>query len=160
MTARLRCFALALAGLTMAAAVAAAPEAPNATGASATPSGVDAPVPRAAASAPRSARASAPHAAPVARHAAARPGTRANASKRAATTQAAPGPRTLGDVHIEGEIAAPQVLFITARDQRRFVEFQHHRYLSTSRELGARTAFPTRIVSDAPPVPPKPEASR
>ena len=68
--------------------------------------------------------------------------------------------RTLEAIRIEGEIDVPQVLFITARDQRRFVEFQHRRYLSTSRELGARTAFPTRIVSDAPPVPPQPEASR
>ena len=104
----------------------------------------------------------------VAALAAAAPARRVTARPRAAKgavsapkhPAAAPAPRTLGDVHIEGEIAAPQVLFITARDQRRFVEFQHHRYLSTSRELGARTAYPTRIVSDASPVPAKPEASR
>jgi hypothetical protein len=151
MTARLRMFALALAGLTLAAAVAAAPEVPHAAGAPGTPNGVGASVPRAATSAP--------HPAHVTRRAATRPSGGAKAPKRTSVTPA-PGPRTLGDVHIEGEIAAPQVLFITARDQRRFVEFQHHRYLSTSRELGARTAFPTRIVSDAPPVPPQPEASR
>ncbi|HTK31958.1 MAG TPA: hypothetical protein VL332_08355 [Candidatus Saccharimonadaceae bacterium] len=150
MTARLRICALALAGLALAVAVAVAAATPDGTGASA---------PRVVTPAPHGARASAPHAAPPARRAAARPGGDAKAAKRTAVTPAT-GPRTLGDVHIEGEIAAPQVLFITARDQRRFVEFQHHRYLSTSRELGARTAFPTRIVSDAPPVPPQPEASR
>src|SRR5882672_5250818 len=46
------------------------------------------------------------------------------------------GPRTLEDIHIEGEIPVPQVLFITARDQRRFLQFQHRRYLKTSREIG------------------------
>ena len=31
-----------------------------------------------------------------------------------------PAPRTLEEVHIEGEIPVPQVLFITARDVRRY----------------------------------------
>jgi hypothetical protein len=56
----------------------------------------------------------------------------------------------LDDIHIEGEIPVPQVLFITARDQRRFMEFQHHRYLKTSVELGRATATPSRVVVTAP----------
>ena len=56
------------------------------------------------------------------------------------------GPRTLQDIHIEGEIPVPQVLFITARDQRRFVDFQTQRYLRTSREVGEQTVFPSRIM--------------
>jgi len=61
-------------------------------------------------------------------------------------------PRKLQDIHIEGEIPVPQVLFITARDQRRFVDFQQRRYLRTSRELAEQTNFPTRIslVGNAP----------
>ena len=79
-----------------------------------------------------------------------------SASKKATTAQKAPssttaakapagtaGPRRLEDIHIEGEVPVPQVLFITARDQRRFMEFQHHRYTRTSLELGRGTAdFP------------------
>ncbi len=60
--------------------------------------------------------------------------------------------RVLDDVHIEGEIPMPQVLFITARDQRRFMDFAHRRYLRTSRELAERTVPPTWTVvtSDVP----------
>ena len=53
------------------------------------------------------------------------------------------GTRMLDDIHIEGEIPVPQVLFITARDQRRFMDFQHHRYLESSARLGEDTPFPT-----------------
>jgi len=65
-----------------------------------------------------------------------------------ALPQAKPGAagRTLDDIHIEGEIPVPQVLFITARDQRRFMEFQHRHYLRTSREIGESTVIPSRIV--------------
>ncbi len=59
-------------------------------------------------------------------------------------------PRTLDDIHIEGEIPVPQVLFITAREQRRFMEFQHHRYQRSSLELGRATATPSRIVVTSP----------
>jgi len=59
-------------------------------------------------------------------------------------------PRMLDDIHIEGEIPVPQVLFITAREQRRFMEFQHHRYTRTSLELGRGTAMPSRIVVPEP----------
>jgi hypothetical protein len=93
-------------------------------------------------------------------------GPRASAPRPAATRHttadslARPGsrvaPRTLDDIHIEGEIPVPQVLFITARDQRRFMEFQHHRYTRTSLELGRGTAMPSRVVVPEPgPVPGK-----
>ena len=59
-------------------------------------------------------------------------------------------PRTLDDIHIEGEIPVPQVLFITARDQRRFMDFQQQRYLRTSRQLGEDTIFPTWVVVTRP----------
>jgi len=58
----------------------------------------------------------------------------------------ASAPRTLEDIRIEGEIPVPQVLFITARDQRRFMELHHHRYLASSRELGERIVFPQALV--------------
>jgi len=93
-------------------------------------------------------------------------GPRASAPRPVATRHttsdslARPGsrvaPRTLDDIHIEGEIPVPQVLFITARDQRRFMEFQHHRYTRTSLELGRGTAMPSRVVVPEPgPVPGK-----
>jgi hypothetical protein len=87
-------------------------------------------------------------------------GRRASAPRPTATRHttadslARPGsrvaPRTLDDIHIEGEIPVPQVLFITARDQRRFMEFQHHRYTRTSLELGRGTAMPSRVVVPEP----------
>jgi hypothetical protein len=76
-------------------------------------------------------------------------------STAAAAHRAAAAARTLDEIHIEGEIPVPQVLFITARDQRRFMEFQHRRYLRTSRTLGAATALPSRIV--VTPASPTPE---
>jgi hypothetical protein len=81
------------------------------------------------------------------RAAQARPATRAARATAAREGVAArPAPRTLQDIHIEGEIPVPQVLFITARDQRRFVDFQHRRYLRTSQEVGSQTVFPSEIV--------------
>jgi len=76
-----------------------------------------------------------------ARHTATRPA----APTRSTETPANGAGRTLDDIHIEGEIATPQVLFITARDQRRIVDLQHRRYLETSREVGERTILPSRI---------------
>ena len=70
-------------------------------------------------------------------------------------------PRTLDDVHIEGEIPVPQVLFITARDQRRFMDFQHHRFMRTSTQLGEQTPYPTwvAVIHDQP-IDPRKETSR
>ena len=56
------------------------------------------------------------------------------------------GPRTLEDIHIEGEIPVPQVLFVSGRDQRRYLDFQHERYLPSSLEIGRSTIYPARIV--------------
>jgi hypothetical protein len=78
--------------------------------------------------------------------------SRATAQKtsRSTTAASAPagtaGPRRLEDIHIEGEVPVPQVLFITARDQRRFLESHHELYLRTSRELGESTPLPARVV--------------
>ena len=90
-----------------------------------------------------------PPAGTPARHAAARAHARAGApadAARAPRPATAALPRTLEDVHIEGEIPVPQVLFITARDQRRFMDAQPHRYLKTSRQLGEDTAMPSWIL--------------
>jgi hypothetical protein len=73
------------------------------------------------------------------------PATAQKAQKSAATAGTA-GPRRLEDIHIEGEVPVPQVLFITARDQRRFLESHHELYLRTSRELGESTPLPARVV--------------
>jgi len=62
------------------------------------------------------------------------------------STRLAGGPRKLEDIHIEGEIPAPQVLFVTARDQRRFTRFQHQRYLKSSVQVGETTQLPTRVA--------------
>lgn len=89
------------------------------------------------------------HAAPAAHTRAAIRPQRAAARATTAPKPAAAAagmPRTLSDVHIEGEIPVPQVLFITARDQRRFMDFQHHRYLESSAQLGEHTPFPTWVA--------------
>ena len=77
--------------------------------------------------------------------------TRTAAANAKQNTAAAPArkvaaPRRLEDIHIEGEIPAPQVLFITARDQRRFTKFHHRRYLKTSVQVGETTLLPTRVA--------------
>jgi hypothetical protein len=68
--------------------------------------------------------------------------------------------RTLDDIHIAGEIPVPQVLFITARDQRRFMEFQHRRYLKSGRQLGEASQLPDRIVVTPSRPTPEKETSR
>ncbi|MCC6652325.1 MAG: hypothetical protein IT348_14325 [Candidatus Eisenbacteria bacterium] len=101
-------------------------------------------------------------AAPSASLAAAPPARKPVAAKPAAAGPAAAaraGARTLEDIHIEGEIPVPQVLFITARNQRRFLEFRHGHYLRSAQQLGEATAIPTRIVVSSPVTPAK-ESSR
>ena len=75
---------------------------------------------------------------------------KASVAREAPSQRKAPAapeaPRRLEDIHIEGEIPVPQVLFITAREQRRFLEFQHHRYLRSSLRLGEATVPPSRVV--------------
>ena len=86
----------------------------------------------------------------------ARPKAASAPPKVAATTpeRTVAAPRRLEDIHIEGEIPAPQVLFITARDQRRFTRFHHGRYLKSSVEVGESTLLPERVaVTRHPPAP-------
>jgi hypothetical protein len=64
-------------------------------------------------------------------------------AKRAAGREA---PRTLEDIRIEGDVPVPQVLFITARDQRRFMDLHHRRYLQSSLQIGERTVVPTSLT--------------
>jgi len=78
---------------------------------------------------------------------AAKPGTR----------QAAGATRTLDAVHIEGELDVPEVLFITARDQRHIVGFQHRRYLPGSADVARATPLPSHVVVGRKPVPPREE---
>jgi len=92
-----------------------------------------------------SARAQAPAKPRSATHAASSTRT-SRAAGTATPTRAAEPSRTLQDIHIEGEIPVPQVLFITARDQRRFMDLQHRRYLRTSQEVGEQTVFPSWIA--------------
>ena len=98
------------------------------------------------AAAPKGATASRPSAGARKSAASARPSVRKAASDTAQVAPERAAARTLEDIHIEGEIPVPQVLFITAREQRRFMEFQHHRYIKSSRDVGAATVPPTRIV--------------
>jgi hypothetical protein len=52
----------------------------------------------------------------------------------------------LDEVHIKGEIPEPQVLFVVGRERRRFLDFQHRRYLAGRAALGANQAPWTRVV--------------
>ena len=106
--------------------------------------GAAAAAPAKSGSVPTQARVSARRAGAPARHAGAPVKHAGTGSRPPGGTGA--GPRTLEDIHIEGEIPVPQVLFITARDQRRFLEFQHRRYLRTSRMIGEDTALPSWIA--------------
>ena len=81
-----------------------------------------------------------------------RASARAHAAAPVASTHAGSASRTLDDIHIEGEIPVPQVLFITARDQRRFVEFQPKRYLRSGRQLAEATLPPGWIVVTRSPI--------
>lgn len=69
-------------------------------------------------------------------------------------------PRMLEDIRIEGDIPVPQVLFITAREQRRSLAFHHRRYLRTSSQLGDATPLPNGIVVTRSPVLPGKEPPR
>lgn len=53
--------------------------------------------------------------------------------------------RTLDAIRIEGEIDVPQVLFITARDYRRFRDGQGDRYQATSAGVAKSIPRPTRL---------------
>lgn len=83
-----------------------------------------------------------------------RPVRRAMASAPASRvpSPSSAGPRRLDDIHIEGEIPVPQVLFVSAREQRRFLDFQQARWLRGARQLGESTPVPTTVVRSTIPV--------
>ena len=82
---------------------------------------------------------------PAVRKMAPRASAKGTGVRAAGKTEAAGAKRTLQDIHIEGEIPVPQVMFITARNQRRFLDFQQWHYLRTSRQLGEQTVLPSWI---------------
>jgi hypothetical protein len=117
-----------------------------------TASAAKSPVPKARATAKKAAPSKS--AATAAAKATAAKATVANvtaAKPDAAPARTVAAPRRLEDIHIEGEIPAPQVLFVTARDQRRFTRFHHHRYLKTSTQVGETTLLPNRVALTSPP---------
>jgi len=124
------------------------------------------PPPTAATPAPKPASAptaSAPTAKASGRSAAVKPATspsRPRSATVSGTPRTAPAPRTLDPVHIEGELDVPEVLFITARDQRRIVGFQHGRYLAGSSALARTTPIPSHVVVDRKASPDSVEAAR
>ena len=76
-----------------------------------------------------------------------KPVTRAvKAAAKAPTTS----PRTLDAIRIEGEIDVPQVLFITARDYRRFRDATPARYQTTSADIAKAVPLPNRVRIVAP----------
>jgi len=87
-----------------------------------------------------------------------RPSTRATATGPATVRK--PSSRMLEDILIEGEIPVPQVLFVTARDQRRFLTSSHRRYLATSQQLGQSTLLPAGVVVTRTPGEPAKETPR
>lgn len=90
---------------------------------------------------------------PEARKAGAADSTRAAALVRPATarTPAQSGPRgkdtvrTLDAINIEGEIAVPQVLFITARDVRRYRDGMGLKFQLSATEAGRSAVLPSRL---------------
>ena len=77
--------------------------------------------------------------------------TTVSADSSTAKKSAAPKPvrkdsvRTLDAIRIEGEIDVPQVLFITARDYRRFRDGLGARYQPTSADVAKSIPLPSRL---------------
>ena len=55
------------------------------------------------------------------------------------------GVRTLEDVNIEGEIAVPQVLFITSRDYPRYRDGMRLKFRMSTLEVARSVDLPTRL---------------
>jgi hypothetical protein len=89
--------------------------------------------------------------APVASSAAAKKTPAAAADSSAVRRAVAPkaarkeAVRTLDAIRIEGEIDVPQVLFITARDYRRFRDGLGARYQPTSADVAKSIPLPSRV---------------
>ncbi len=71
------------------------------------------------------------------------------ASKKATPAKPA-ATRTLDAIRIEGEIDVPQVLFITARDYRRFRDRTPAAYQITSADVAKTIPHPNRVRMVAP----------
>jgi hypothetical protein len=71
-------------------------------------------------------------------------------AETASAARSGGGPRRLEDIHIAGEIPAPQVLFVTARDQRRFMDSKHRQYLRTARQVAEATPLPSGVIVTRP----------
>lgn len=84
------------------------------------------------------------HAAPPARKAAAADST---AHKRPAgrAKATAPSVRTIDAINIEGEIAVPQVLFITSRDNRRYRDGMGKNFRLGTLDVARDLAAPKRL---------------
>jgi len=76
--------------------------------------------------------------------------TKASAPAKVAAPKAAAGVRTLDAIRIEGEIDVPQVLFITARDYRRFRDPAPAKYQITSADIAKSIPLPNRLRMVAP----------
>lgn len=79
--------------------------------------------------------------------------TKKPSAKHSAAAAAAPSAaavRTLDSIRIEGEIDVPQVLFITARDYRRFRDATPARYQTTSADIAKAVPLPSRVRVVAP----------
>jgi hypothetical protein len=68
-----------------------------------------------------------------------------HAAPAAATTKKPAGVRTLEAINIEGEIAVPQVLFITARDTRRFRDGLGATYRMSAVDVARALTLPGRV---------------
>lgn len=69
----------------------------------------------------------------------------ATGTRTAAKARVKSGAR-LDEVHIKGEIPEPQVLFVVGRERRRFLDFQHRRYLAAPQGIGPAGASWVRVV--------------
>jgi hypothetical protein len=56
--------------------------------------------------------------------------------------------RTLDAITIEGEIAVPQVLFVTSRDHPRYRDGLRYRYRKAALDLGRNVELPSRLRVD------------
>lgn len=70
---------------------------------------------------------------------------KAHPSKPAPKAMRTEAVRTLDAINIEGEIAVPQVLFITARDFRRFRDGLGSRYEVSAQDVARAVSLPTRL---------------
>jgi hypothetical protein len=78
-------------------------------------------------------------------------GTPAAKPATATAKGAAKSGARLDEVHIKGEIPEPQVLFVVGRERRRFLDFQHRRYLAERAGAGAAGPSWVRVVDSGRP---------